>query len=120
MHMMKPNIPFRARLLETLKHYPAKDLPADLVAGLTVGIVSLLLAMAFAVASGMPPQTAICTAVIAGFIISAPGSTKVSIGGPTVAFIVTFCGIYAKYNADNLAILSWRSKLRTLVAANRT
>lgn len=101
---MHLNIPFRPRLFETLKGYSTKDLVPDLVAGVTVGIVALPLAMAFAIASGVKPEAGIFTAVIAGFIISALGGTKVSIGGPTGAFIVILFGIGAKYGFDNLMI----------------
>src|SRR5258708_38537097 len=97
-------VPFRPKLLSALKKYSRQDLAADLIAGLTVGLVALPLAMAFAIASGVPPQAGIFTAVIAGFIISGLGGTKVCIGGPTGAFIVILYGIYAKYGADNLAI----------------
>lgn len=76
----------------------------DLTAGLTVGIVALPLAMAFAIASGVKPEAGIFTAVIAGFIVSALGGTRVAIGGPTGAFIVILYGIYLKYGAENLAI----------------
>src|SRR5664279_3942408 len=98
------NIPFRPRLVDALKGYSAKDLAPDLIAGVTVGIVALPLAMAFAIASGVKPEACIFTAVIAGFIISALGGTKVSIGGPTGAFIVILYGIGAKYGFDNLLI----------------
>jgi sulfate permease, SulP family len=101
---MNLNIQFRPRLLETLKGYSSKELVPDLVAGITVGIVALPLAMAFAIASGVKPEAGIFTAVIAGFIISAVGGTKVSIGGPTGAFIVILFGIGAKYGFDNLVI----------------
>src|SRR5438045_3415718 len=101
---MNLNIPFRPRLFETLKGYSLKDLSADLTAGVTVGIVALPLAMAFAIASGAKPEAGIFTAIIAGFIISALGGTKVSIGGPTGAFIVILYGIAAKYGFDNLLI----------------
>ncbi len=97
-------IPFRPKLFDTLQNYSGKDFTADLIAGLTVGIVALPLAMAFAIASGVPPQAGIFTAVIGGFIISALGGTKVAIGGPTGAFIVILYGINAKYGAENLAI----------------
>jgi SulP family sulfate permease len=97
-------ISFRPKLLETLKTYCRQDFRADLIAGITVGIVALPLAMAFAIASGVPPQAGIFTAVIAGFIISALGGTKVCIGGPTGAFIVILYGIQAKYGMENLAI----------------
>src|SRR3954468_16306326 len=100
---MKLALLFQPRLFETLKHYSKQDFSADLVAGLTVGIVALPLAMAFAIASGVPPQAGIFTAVIGGFVISALGGTKVAIGGPTGAFIIILYGIYAKYGAQNLA-----------------
>jgi SulP family sulfate permease len=76
----------------------------DIVAGVTVGIVALPLAMAFAIASGVKPEAGIFTAVIAGLIVSAVGGTRVSIGGPTGAFIVILYGINAKYGPENLAI----------------
>jgi SulP family sulfate permease len=101
---MKVTFPFRPRLLETLKQYSAADLAPDVVAGLTVGIVALPLAMAFAIASGVKPEAGIFTAVIAGFLISALGGTRVCIGGPTGAFIVILYGMGAKYGLDNLAI----------------
>ncbi len=95
---------FHPKLLDTLKDYSGAKFMQDLVAGVTVGIVALPLAMAFAIASGVKPEAGIFTAVIAGFIISALGGTKVSIGGPTGAFIVILYGIYAKYGAENLAV----------------
>lgn len=101
---MNLGLSFRPRLVETLKHYNRQDLFPDLVAGVTVGIVALPLAMAFAIASGVKPEAGIFTAVIAGFIISALGGTKVCIGGPTGAFIVILYGIGAKYGFDNLVI----------------
>src|SRR6266550_1570177 len=97
-------IAFRPKLVDALKGYTRQHFTADLIAGLTVGIVALPLAMAFAIASGVPPQAGIFTAVIAGFIVSALGGTKVCIGGPTGAFIVILYGIFAKYGAENLAI----------------
>jgi SulP family sulfate permease len=101
---MSLSFPFRPRLIESLKLYSSRDFAADLIAGLTVGIVALPLAMAFAIASGVPPQSGIFTAVIAGFIISTLGGTKVCIGGPTGAFIVILYGIGVKYGLENLAI----------------
>src|SRR6266700_7947067 len=101
---MNISFPFRPKLFDTLKNYSRQDFTADLISGVTVGIVALPLAMAFAIASGVPPQAGIFTAVIAGFIISSLGGTKVSIGGPTGAFIVILYGINVKYGADNLAI----------------
>jgi SulP family sulfate permease len=101
---MKLAISFRPKLLDTFKQYSGQDFTADLIAGLTVGIVALPLAMAFAIASGVPPQAGIFTAVIAGFLISSLGGTKVCIGGPTGAFIVILYGIGVKYGLENLAI----------------
>jgi SulP family sulfate permease len=95
---------FRPKLLETIKGYDGPAFTADLIAGVTVGIVALPLAMAFAIASGVPPQAGIFTAVIAGFIISALGGTRVCIGGPTGAFIVILYGIGQQYGLGNLAI----------------
>ncbi len=95
---------FRPKLLDALKRYSRKDLTADLVAGLTVGIVALPLAMAFAIASGVKPEAGLFTAIIAGVIISALGGTRVSIGGPTGAFVVILYGIQMKYGPANLAI----------------
>jgi sulfate permease, SulP family len=95
---------FRPKLLTCLRDYNAKLFASDLTAGITVGIVALPLAMAFAIASGVPPQAGIFTAVIAGFIISTLGGTRVSIGGPTGAFIVILYGILSEHGAGNLAI----------------
>src|SRR5438552_2524761 len=95
---------FRPRLVDLIGRYSRQDFVADLIAGLTVGIVALPLAMAFAIASGVPPQAGLFTAVIAGFLISSLGGTRVCIGGPTGAFIVILYGIFAKYGAENLAI----------------
>jgi SulP family sulfate permease len=101
---LKTNILFRPRLFETLRGYTSSDFVPDLIAGVTVGIVALPLAMAFAIASGVKPEAGIFTAVIAGFLVSAFGGTKVAIGGPTGAFIVILYGIGVKYGLDNLAI----------------
>jgi SulP family sulfate permease len=97
-------IGFRPKLLDALKTYTRANFQVDLLAGLTVGIVALPLAMAFAIASGVSPQAGIITAVIGGIVVSSLGGTKVSIGGPTGAFIVILYSIYAKYGAENLAI----------------
>jgi len=98
------SISFRPRLLDTLKGYSRAQFFADLVAGLTVGIVALPLAMAFGIASGVKPEAGIFTAVIAGFLISALGGSRVQIGGPTGAFVVIVYGIIARYGLDNLLI----------------
>ena len=85
-----------------LRDYDLKKFSRDLIAGLTVGLVALPLAMAFAISSGVPPQSGIYCAVIAGFLISALGGSKTQIGGPTGAFVVVVSGIIAKYGLDGL------------------
>ena len=95
---------FHPELLDTLRQYSRGDFAADLVAGVTVGIVALPLAMAFAIASGVPPEAGLFTAVVAGFLISGLGGSRVAIGGPTGAFIVILYGINARYGTQNLAI----------------
>lgn len=85
-----------------LKGYTRRDFVSDLIAGVTVGLVALPLAMAFAIASGVPPQAGLYTAIIAGFLISALGGSRVQIGGPTGAFVVVVAGIVAKYGIDGL------------------
>src|ERR1700688_2580156 len=85
-----------------LRHYSWKQLAADLLAGVTVGLVALPLAMAFAIASGVPPQLGLYCAVIAGFLISALGGSSTQIGGPTGAFVVVVFGIVTRYGLDGL------------------
>jgi SulP family sulfate permease len=92
------------RLIECLRDYTISKFFADLGAGITVGIVALPLAMAFGIASGVKPEAGIFTAVIAGFLISALGGSRVQIGGPTGAFVVIVYGIIAKYGLQNLFI----------------
>lgn len=95
---------FRPKLLDTIRSYPPKQFPKDLMAGLIVGVVALPLAIAFAIASGVSPEKGLFTAVIAGFIISALGGSKVQIGGPTGAFIVVVYGIVQQYGINGLII----------------
>ena len=86
--------------------YTAQTLVADLVAGLTVGLVALPLAMAFGIASGVPPQAGLYTAVVAGFLISALGGSRVQIGGPTGAFVVIVAAIIAKFGVSGLLMVT--------------
>jgi SulP family sulfate permease len=90
------------KLVQSLRVYTLQKFIADVVAGLTVGLVALPLAMAFAIASGVPPESGIYCAVIAGFLISALGGSKTQIGGPTGAFVVVVYGIVAKHGLDGL------------------
>lgn len=85
-----------------LKSYTKRMFVADLLAGITVGLVALPLAMAFAIASGVPPQYGLYCAIVAGFVISALGGSKTQIGGPTGAFVVVVFGIVAKHGVDGL------------------
>src|SRR3954469_16822015 len=89
-------------LLTALRRYDRRTAVADVAAGVTVGLVALPLAMAFAISSGLPPQAGIYTAVVAGGIISAFGGSRVPIGGPTRAFVVIVAGIVAKHGIDGL------------------
>jgi SulP family sulfate permease len=95
---------FRPKLLDSLKGYTREQLSADIASGITVGVVALPLAMAFAIASGLKPEAGLFTAIIAGFIISALGGSRVQIGGPAGAFIVIVYGILERYGLANLII----------------
>src|ERR1700732_734942 len=85
-----------------LKSYTPRLFASDLLAGITVGFVALPLAMAFAIASGVPPQDGLYCAIVAGFVISALGGSKTQIGGPTGAFVVVVFGIVAQHGVDGL------------------
>ncbi len=95
---------FKPRLLQCLKNYNRKTFVADLMAGIIVGIVALPLAIAFGIASGVTPEKGIITAIVAGFVISALGGSKVQIGGPTGAFIIIIFGIIQQYGMEGLTI----------------
>jgi sulfate permease, SulP family len=95
---------FRPRLIDAVQGYTRRKFFADLGAGITVGVVALPLAMAFAIASGVKPEQGIFTAIIAGLLISALGGSHVQIGGPAGAFIVIVYGIVERYGLANLLI----------------
>lgn len=95
---------FKPKLLTSLKNYSKENFMADLMAGIIVGIVALPLAIAFGIASGVSPEKGIITAIVAGFIISLLGGSKVQIGGPTGAFIVIIYGIIQEYGVGGLTI----------------
>ena len=95
---------FKPRLLSCLRNYNRKTFIADIMAGIIVGIVALPLAIAFGIASGVTPEKGIITAIVAGFIISILGGSKVQIGGPTGAFIIIIYGIIQQYGFEGLTI----------------
>jgi sulfate permease, SulP family len=90
------------KLFECLRDYNIQKFSSDLIAGLTVGLVALPLAMAFAISSGVEPQAGLYCAVVAGFLISALGGSKTQIGGPTGAFVVIVFGIVAEHGLNGL------------------
>ncbi len=92
------------KLVTTLRGYDRTQFTADLTAGVIVGIVALPLAIAFAIASGVTPDRGLWTAIVAGFLISALGGSRVQIGGPTGAFVVIVYGIVQQYGVDGLIV----------------
>ena len=94
------------KLVLCLRQYNLKFFSADVIAGLTVGLVALPLAMAFGIASGVTPQAGLYTAVVAGFLISALGGSRTQIGGPTGAFVVIVAGIVAKFGLSGLFMVT--------------
>ena len=99
--MLKP------KLFTTLKDYSKQQFISDVVAGLVVGVVAIPLAIAFAIASGLSPEKGLFTAIIAGFLISALGGSRVQVGGPTGAFVVIVYGIVQKYGVDGLIVATF-------------
>src|SRR5512142_3054688 len=95
---------FVPKLATTLRSYDRSQFGSDLVAGVIVGIVALPLAVAFAIASGVTPDRGLVTAVVAGFLISALGGSRVQIGGPTGAFVVIVYGIVQQHGIDGLLV----------------
>ncbi len=103
------------RSVDCLRNYTLSQFSRDLIAGLTVGLVALPLAMAFAIASGVSPQAGLYTAVVAGFLISALGGSRTQIGGPTGAFVVIVAGIVAKFGVSGLALVGVMAGVLLLV-----
>jgi SulP family sulfate permease len=102
-------IPWRnwaPKSVETLQHYRRGYFLSDLIAGVTVGVVALPLAMAFAIASGVSPQAGIYTAILGGFLVSLLGGSKIQIGGPTGAFVVIVAGIIARHGLSGLLMVT--------------
>jgi SulP family sulfate permease len=104
MNWMQATLFFRPKLLDCFLGYNRERFSQDVGAGLTVGVVALPLAMAFAIASGLKPEAGLFTAIIAGFLISALGGSRVQIGGPAGAFIVIVYGIVERYGLANLIL----------------
>ncbi len=98
------SFPFRPRLRESLRNYRRDDFVADLGAGITVALVALPLAMAFAIASGVRPEQGLVTAIVGGLIVSLFGGSRVQIAGPAGAFVAMLYGIAEKYGVANLLI----------------
>ncbi len=101
--------------MRSLRNYNSHQFSADLLAGITVGLVALPLAMAFGIASGVTPQSGIYTAVVAGAIISALGGSRTQIGGPTGAFVVIVAGIVTKFGVPGLALVTIMAGLMLLL-----
>jgi SulP family sulfate permease len=98
-----------------LRGYDARTFVSDLVAGVTVGLVALPLAMAFAIASGVPPISGLACAIVAGFLISALGGSRVQIGGPTGAFVVVISAIVARHGLEGLFMCTLMAGVLLLV-----
>ena len=103
---MKRSSQWMPASVQSLRQYTRADFSADLLAGLTVGSVALPLAMVFAIAAGLPPQSGLYTAIVAGFLISALGGCRMQIGGPTGAFVVIIASILARYGVSGLALVT--------------
>jgi len=106
---------FKPKLFDTLKNYTYRQFTKDLMAGLIVGIVALPLAIAFGIASGVSPEKGLYTAIIAGFIISALGGSRVQIGGPTGAFIVIVYGIVQTHGINGLIIATFIAGIMLII-----
>jgi SulP family sulfate permease len=105
------------KLFLCLRGYTRHDFVADLIAGITVGLVALPLAMAFGIASGVKPEAGIYTAIVAGFLISALGGSRVQIGGPTGAFVVIVAGIIARHGLSGLLMVTLMAGVLLLIIA---
>ncbi len=112
MSISNPSLP---KSILALRTYDARSFVHDLLAGITVGLVALPLAMAFGIASGVTPQAGLYTAVVAGFLISALGGSRTQIGGPTGAFVVIVAGIVARFGMSGLALVTLMAGLILVV-----
>src|SRR5689334_7224945 len=103
------------KLWETLPELNRQRLVADVIAGITVGLVALPLAMAFAISSGVTPQAGIYTAIIAGLVVSALGGSRCQIAGPTGAFVVIVAGIVTQFGVSGLLMCTAMAGLMLIV-----
>lgn len=108
---------WRPAILDALATYDRRTLGADVVAGLTVGVVALPLAMAFGIASGVTPQAGIYTAIVGGFLVSLLGGSRIQIGGPTGAFVVIVAAIVAAHGLPGLLMVTMMAGVILLVLA---
>jgi sulfate permease, SulP family len=108
---------WRPALLDCLRGYDRHQLTADVIAGITVGLVALPLAMAFGIASGVTPQAGIYTAIVGGFLVSVLGGSRIQIGGPTGAFVVIVAGIIAQHGLSGLLMVTMMAGVILLVLA---
>jgi sulfate permease, SulP family len=114
------NVPWsrwKPRLLDTIPQYSTSDLVPDLVAGVTVGLVALPLAMAFGIASGTTPQAGIYTAIIGGLLVSVFGGSRIQIGGPTGAFVVVVAAIITEHGISGLYMITMMAGVILLIMA---
>src|SRR5688500_11018503 len=110
-------VALQPKLIETLAGYDRRALTADVIAGLTVGVVALPLAMAFGIASGVTPQAGIYTAIVGGLLVSLLGGSKIQIGGPTGAFVVIVAGIIAVHGLSGLLMVTMMAGVILIVLA---
>ncbi len=108
---------WQPKLVECLRGYTRRAFSSDLIAGLTVGVVALPLAMAFGIASGVSPQAGIYTAIVGGFLVSLLGGSKIQIGGPTGAFVVIVAGIVAAHGLSGMLMVTMMAGVILLVLA---
>lgn len=113
---LTPKAMLTPKILTTLPQSTPKSVMADLVAGITVAMVALPLSLAIAIASGAAPATGLVTAIVAGFLISALGGSRVQIGGPTGAFIVVVHGVIAAHGFDGLVLATLMAGVILVVA----
>src|SRR3989442_9688399 len=107
--------PWLPRSILCLREYDRRRFLSDLIAGVTVGLVALPLAMAFAISSGVPPVAGIYTAIIAGIVVSALGGSRCQIAGPTGAFVVIVAGIVANFGVSGLMMCTVMAGLMLIV-----